>query len=100
MSRNGLFDYSGSGLSFAAKMVRVSRALIPAARPCPKTLFNCPNCGVVYRVVRAEAGPESMDRKITCRTCGGPLQGREGRFVLKYFLVERPRVQALGRRSG
>ncbi len=59
--------------------------------------FDCPNCGAIYRVIRAEAGPETMDREISCRSCGGPLRGREGRFVLKYFLVERPRVQALGR---
>lgn len=65
-----------------------------------KTLFNCPNCGAVYRVIQAEAGPESKDREITCRSCGGPLHGREGSFVLKYFLVERPRIQVLGRRSG
>jgi len=36
MSRNSLFDYSGSGLNFAAKTVRPSRALILAARTCPK----------------------------------------------------------------
>ena len=65
-----------------------------------KTLFNCPNCETAYRVVLAEAGPETKDREITCRHCGEPLNGREGRFVLKYFLVERPRVQALGRRCG
>jgi hypothetical protein len=49
----------------------------------------CPNCGALYRLVRAEAGPESGDREITCRSCGAPLQGREGRFILKYFLIER-----------
>jgi len=32
-----------------------------------------------------------MDREITCRSCGGPLHGRDGHFVLKYLLVERPR---------
>jgi hypothetical protein len=25
-----------------------------------------------------------------CICCGGPLDGREGEFPLKYFLVERP----------
>ena len=64
------------------------------------TRFVCPNCGAGYQVVRAEAGPETMDRGITCRSCGGPLHSAEGGFVLKYFLVERARVQALGRCSG
>ena len=64
------------------------------------TRFDCPNCGAIYRVIRAAAGPETMDREITCRSCGGPLHSREDGFILKYFLVERPRVQALGLRSG
>ncbi len=34
MSRNSLFDYSGLGLNFTAKTVRLSRALIPAVPPC------------------------------------------------------------------
>jgi ribosomal protein L34E len=38
------------------------------------------------------------DQQLTCRNCGGPLHGREGKFVLKYFLVDRPRRRALGRR--
>ncbi len=63
------------------------------------TRFNCPNCGAVYQVIRAEAGPESIVSEITCRSCRGPLLGRDGPFVLKYFLVERPRAQALGQRS-
>jgi hypothetical protein len=59
--------------------------------------FNCPGCGAAYQVVRAEAGPETRDREIACRGCGGPLHGRESGFVLKYFLVGH---QAPGRRSG
>ena len=56
---------------------------------------NCPNCGAKYTIVRVEAPPRpKTDREITCVTCGGPLQGRQGAFVLKYFLVERPRRRA------
>ncbi len=97
MPRNGLFDYSGSGLNLAAKTVRVSRV-----DPRCASMFeaDCPNCDAVYQVMRAEAGPESIQRDIPCWRCGGPLPGRDGRFVLKYFLVERPWVQALGRRGG
>ena len=46
----------------------------------------------VYKVVRVEAAPAN-DAEITCRSCGGPLLGREGGFVFKYFLVERPGEQ-------
>lgn len=44
--------------------------------------FSCPNCGALYRLVRVEA-ENAVDRELTCLACGGPLQGREGRFVLK-----------------
>src|SRR5262249_25215256 len=53
--------------------------------------FTCSNCGAKYEIVRVDAPPESRaDREITCVSCGDPLQGRQGAFVLKYFLVERP----------
>jgi hypothetical protein len=37
------------------------------------------------------------DREPSCLTCGAPLPGREGRFVLKYFLLEPS--QHLGKRK-
>ena len=49
--------------------------------------FKCPNCKALYQVVKVEAGPETADREITCQVCGSPLVGREGKFVLKYFLL-------------
>jgi predicted RNA-binding Zn-ribbon protein involved in translation (DUF1610 family) len=52
--------------------------------------FLCPNCGAVYELVRVEAETVTADRELTCLACGGPLQGREGRFALKYFLLGRP----------
>ena len=56
--------------------------------------FNCPYCNALYQVVKVEAGPETVDREITCRSCGGPLTGRDGKFVLKYFLLRKAgRVQ-------
>lgn len=57
--------------------------------PAPTT-FNCPHCAALYKVVRIETPQVSVEREITCRRCGGPLQGREGRFILKYFFVDRP----------
>jgi len=50
--------------------------------------FNCGNCGAQYKVVRVEA-PTAADREIACLRCAEPLEAREGRFALKYFLVGR-----------
>jgi transcription elongation factor Elf1 len=58
-------------------------------RPPSFESFACPNCNALYQVVKVEAGPETTDREITCRSCGGPLAGREGKLVLKYFLLRR-----------
>ena len=63
------------------------------------TRFDCPNCAAEYKLVRAEAGPPP-DHQIECRRCGAPLQGREGKFILKYFLVGRGRTQAKAARAG
>jgi hypothetical protein len=65
--------------------------------------FQCPNCGAVYQLVRVVAETVAVDRELTCLGCGGSLQGREGRFVLKYFLLERPHAvtprRAVGARN-
>ena len=55
--------------------------------------FNCPNCGALYQLIRIEAASVTADsimadRQIECLTCGTPLQGRQGRYVLKYFLPD------------
>ena len=49
--------------------------------------FHCPNCNALYRVVEVEPGPETVEREITCRSCGAPLASRKGNLVLKYSLV-------------
>lgn len=51
--------------------------------------FNCPHCNALYRIVRAEAGPETVNQEITCRACGAPLAGRDGKYVLKYFMLRK-----------
>jgi hypothetical protein len=56
------------------------------------TLFECPNCAATYRLVKVEAPGPTTDREIVCIVCGGPLHGRQGKFLLKYFLVERRRA--------
>jgi len=61
-------------------------------RPNP---FQCPHSAAKYALVKVEAlAPEALapvDAKVRCISCGGPLDGRENAFILKYFLVERPR---------
>jgi hypothetical protein len=52
-----------------------------------KMRFACRICGADYEVVRVEAWPETADGDLVCVKCGGPLHAREGRFILKYFLV-------------
>jgi predicted RNA-binding Zn-ribbon protein involved in translation (DUF1610 family) len=51
--------------------------------------FNCPNCNALYQLVSIEVGPETVTRDITCRSCGSSLPGREGKLVLKYFLLRK-----------
>ena len=65
----------------------VSFAHVSAITP---PLFHCPNCRATYEIVRIEAPPgPTTDCEITCVSCSGPLYGREAKFVLKYFLIER-----------
>ena len=62
--------------------------------------FHCSNCNALYQVVKVEAGPDTVDRGITCRCCEAPLIGREGNLVVKYFLLrEAGRVQKWGTRQ-
>jgi predicted Zn finger-like uncharacterized protein len=52
--------------------------------------FKCPNCGTVYQIVKAEVGLETVDQQIKCHGCGALLNGRDGQFILKYFLTWKP----------
>jgi len=66
--------------------------------------FNCPNCNALYHLVKAETGPESVDGEVACRVCGAPLPGREGSFIIKYFLLRKalrpePRARAGSQRA-
>ena len=53
--------------------------------------FSCRNCNAKYLLIRVEAEPEPSHGRTECHHCGGPLNGREGRFILKDFLIDRPR---------
>jgi hypothetical protein len=59
------------------------------------TLFLCPVCAAKYEVIGFEAPPEpTTEGELACLCCGGPLRAREGKFLLKYFLIERPKRRA------
>ena len=61
----------------------------PVNTPEPES-FACPTCEARYILVRAEAdGRASFSGEVLCRGCRTPLNGREGRFILKYVLVDR-----------
>jgi hypothetical protein len=51
--------------------------------------FRCPNCNALYQVVRAKAGPETVDLEAASGMCGEALVAREGQFVLKYYLLRK-----------
>jgi hypothetical protein len=54
--------------------------------------FQCPQCAALYRVVRVEVeAAAGGEREITCPACHAPLQARDGRFALKYFLTGFPK---------
>jgi predicted Zn finger-like uncharacterized protein len=66
--------------------------------------FNCPNCNAHYRIVKVEAGPETVDTQVTCRICGAQFPSREDGLVLKYFLLRKaerpdPRARAISQRA-
>ena len=58
-------------------------------RPPSFGSFTCPNCRALYDVVKAEAGPETIDRQITCPVCGELFPNREDGFILKYVLLRK-----------
>ena len=57
--------------------------------PTDKLLYFCPSCNALYQIVKVATGPETIYGEITCRACGGPLPAREGKFVLKYFMLRK-----------
>jgi transcription elongation factor Elf1 len=65
----------------------------------PDNLFNCPKCQARYKLVRVEGDDVDFDGQIACRSCGAPLQGREGKDILKYFLVAGRRPRRIDQKS-
>jgi hypothetical protein len=81
--------------AFIRRFRSTTRVAIAQAMSGSENKFRCPTCGAKYEVVRVEAPPRpTTDREITCLCCDRPLRGCEGKFIVKYFLVERPRLRA------
>ena len=95
--RRGPFKINSSCISkFVMRLSRERHSRRPAPVPTAEhplvqtaeVNFICA-CGSFYEVVRAKALPDSVDPRITCPTCTGPLPAREAQFVLKYFLLRK-----------
>jgi predicted Zn finger-like uncharacterized protein len=76
-------------LSFEGQSMLKSR--MSGYKTTDKPFIKCPNCEVGYHVVKIKVGPGAAGRRVTCRGCGGPLPGRDGSFVMKYFPLRKPR---------
>jgi hypothetical protein len=61
--------------------------------------FNCPKCSARYKIVRVERDEVWPDEQIACLSCDAPFNGREGRLILKYFLLDSPRLRAQKKRN-
>jgi predicted RNA-binding Zn-ribbon protein involved in translation (DUF1610 family) len=49
--------------------------------------FDCSQCGARYVIIRVEV-PSAGNEQVACVKCGANLPARDGRFALKYFLME------------
>jgi len=61
-------------------------AIVPPMSDFATFIFRCQTCDAEYRVVCTEA-PPTHDKQLTCLSCGGPLNNREGKLALKYFRI-------------
>jgi hypothetical protein len=83
----------------ALKLSRSALVVMGACVKSQRTSFHCPHCDALYELIKVEAGSETVDRQITCRACGGPLPGREGHYILKYFMLRKAGRRQVWRRS-
>ena len=73
-----------------ASSALVQRKRLRGAAMVRMELFKCPDCGALYRVIKVEAGPETVDHQVSCRACGAPLDGRDRQFVPQIFPLADP----------
>ena len=90
----------GCSVEFDKDKLHIVGRNMAGGRPSLFNSFARPNCKALYHIVKVEAGPETVFQEAPCRVCAAPLVGREGNFVLKYFLLrEAARVQKWRRRT-
>ena len=53
--------------------------------------FVCPQCQARYKVVLMTVELGASHPSLHCKVCRQPLASTEGEYILKYFLVSRPR---------
>ena len=61
--------------------------------------FECPNCGSQYKLVRVETETALPEQKLPAVSAVDRCTVREGPFILKYFLVNRPRRKTSSSRA-
>jgi len=54
--------------------------------------FECPQCQARYRIVRVNAGPQTIAGSVQCKVCAQPFVSKDGNDVLTYFLIDRPKT--------
>jgi predicted Zn finger-like uncharacterized protein len=59
--------------------------------------FNCPSCNTLYHVVKAEAGPVTINRWVTCGTCHEPIPPAKANSSSNTFFCGRRRARISGR---
>ena len=53
-------------LRLPANNQEVGRTIMPGGRP--RYSFACPSCDALYELVKVEAGPETVDGEVACRS--------------------------------
>ena len=82
-------DHSPHQTVGAANVIPLIEGLDFQRLPCARAAYQG-----VFRLWRQRKNRCSHAKIViarTCLSCGTPLQGREDRFVMKYFLLERSR---------
>src|SRR5262249_16198412 len=68
----------GKPLNCGSSPAEYKRYIIGAMADASNYQFRCPSCEAEYKVVRIEAAA-THSNQLTCLSCGGPLNNREGK---------------------
>ena len=81
----GLLEGTSAMLQILLQTLKPRRLAMNERKPHED--FNCPNCGVQYKLVRVPAQPGFVGELIHCKNCNQELASTDGENILKYFLV-------------